>query len=94
MDDVIQSIYQEYKHGEILMCELDGLPVFVATHNHEDASSEIFDDQGEVIMFCNWAWGGNDIPEACYEFDGCEAIYRVDDFINGEPPVDLYGLGD
>lgn len=87
----LRKLYKTYKNGEISECHFNGDIVYSAGLNAYDAGGAIYDKKGIQIGTCNYAWGLAD--EICGKLEECEAIYRVDDNIWGQPAVDKYGLG-
>lgn len=84
-------LYQTYKNGEIKECQLEGETVYTASLNQVDSPVMVYDRQGDLVAECNYAWGK--VDAACEQLTSCTVIYRVEDHISGEPPVDKYGLG-
>lgn len=87
----VKKLYKIYENGEISECQHKGKTVFIAGLNAYDAGSSVYDDKGEPIGSCNWAWGN--IDPICGEAEDCEVVYRVADNIWGQPAVDKYGIG-
>jgi len=90
--ETLRKLYKYYKYGEIDQCKLGDKIVFCAGQSHYDASSYIYDNSGIQIGACHWAWGP--VDPICNQLTSCEVIYRCENHINGEPPVDKYSLGD
>lgn len=88
----LKSIYNQYKDGEISICNYNGNKVYTAALNAYDAGFQIFDINGKQTYDCNISWG-QEVDKICVELTSCEVIYRVENNIWGEPPVDKYKLG-
>ena len=88
--DVLEKLYQTYADGEISECVLEGGTVYTGSLNHVDSPTKVYDQQGNQIAECNYAWGK--VDAVCEELINCEAVYRVADHISGNPAVDKYGL--
>ena len=86
----LKSVYKTYHKGEIKECRLDGELVFSAALNQYDAAEAIFDQEGNKIADCNYAWGS--VDPICDQLTDCEVIYRAEAHISGEPSVDKYDL--
>ncbi|MEN8139574.1 MAG: hypothetical protein ABFR62_14225 [Bacteroidota bacterium] len=91
IDETVLKLYTMFKNGEISECKHNGKTVYSAGLNAYDAGGSIFDNEGEVIGSCNYAWGN--VDDICKELENCEVIYRVENNIWGLPAVDIYGLG-
>lgn len=87
---VLHTLYQSYADGEISECKLSGETVFTCTLNAHDAPTMIYDQNGNEIGICNYAWGSAD--EMCYALKKCDVVYRVENNIWGKSPVDKYKL--
>jgi hypothetical protein len=87
---VLAGLYDEYQHGEIDECRLNGQLVYCAGQNAYDAGSVIYDSTGRMIGRCNYAWGS--VDSICGKLKSCETVYRCRDHITGNPFVDKYGL--
>lgn len=88
----IKKLHKDYKNGQISECMHDGNTVYGCTTNAYDAGGVIYDNDGEIIGSCNYAWGTPD--PICGELQDCEVIYRVADNIWGQSHIDKYDLGD
>lgn len=87
---VLKELYKLYENGEISECKLDGKTVYTGILNAYDAPLYIYDEKGNEIGVCNYAWG---TPDAiCAELSGCDVVYRVSNNIWGRPAVDKYDL--
>lgn len=89
---VLNELYKIYKNGSISQCQYDGELVYSAGYNAYDAGGSIYDQHGNQIGTCNYAWGP--VDEICKELEGCEILYRVENHLTGRPAVDIYGLAD
>jgi hypothetical protein len=90
--ETLQLLYSTYKDGEIDECKLNNEVVFCAAFNGYDAAGHIYDNSGNIIGECDYAWGP--IDSICHQMTNCEVIYRCKNHISGEPPVNIYNLGD
>jgi hypothetical protein len=88
---VLRQLYKKYKNGEISECRWHGQLVYSGGINAYDAGSAIYDEHGNEIGRCNYAWGS--VDSICYQLENCETVYRVKDNIWGKPPVNKYKLG-
>lgn len=88
----LQKLYEVYKKGDIAECTFKGDTVYNAGLNAYDAGSKIFDKEGNEIGTCNYAWGP--VLPICTALQDCEVIYRCENHITGNPPVDKYGLSE
>ena len=89
--ETLNFLFNIYENGEIDECLYNDEITYVAGINAYDAGSSIYDSEGNLIGSCNYAWGG--VDSLCYLLNNCEVIYRSENHITGEPPVDKYGLG-
>ena len=89
--NILKELYQQYKDGEIDECTYNDETVYIAGINAYDAGATVYDYNGDIIGSCNYAWGG--VDSICGQLNDCKVIYRCDNHITGEPPVDKYGLG-
>lgn len=87
----LKKLYESFKNGDIEECKLNGTTVYVAGINAYDAGSEVYDKEGNKIGTCNYAW--RNVDPVCGEVRNCEVIYRCENHISGNPPIDKYGLG-
>jgi hypothetical protein len=87
----LKKLYEKYKFGQIEECTYEGKKVYHAGINAFDAGSQVYDEEGRSIATCNYATRMVDPP--CKSLQDCEAVYRCDKHISGEPAVDKYGLG-
>lgn len=87
----IRRLYESYSNGEIGQCLFGGEVVFSVGLNAHDAGSAVVDLSGDVLGECNYA--ENLVSDICTTLDACQTIYRVQDNIWGQMPVDIYGLG-
>ena len=90
--NTLEYLYDKYKNGEIDQCKLNGEIVFCVGLNYVDAGAYIYSNNGERIGECNYAWGP--VDKICKELTDCEVIYRCDNHITGEPPINKYNLSD
>lgn len=86
----IRALYEKYKAGEISECTLDGKTVYTGMINAHDAETRIYDATGKEIGACFYSTGALD--PACEKLRGCEAVYRCEGHISGQPFTDRYGL--
>ncbi len=86
----IRNLYKKYKNGSIEACSFEGKRVYIAGLNAFDAGSSIYDQDGNEIASCNFAWGM--VDSMCHQLTDCEVIYRGKNAISGEPAVDKYNL--
>lgn len=86
----LHTIYSNFKNGVISECKLNEQTVYSAMENAYDASTYIYDVNGNKIGECNWAF--NKVDTICYQLKNCETIYRCNNHITGQPFVDKYGL--
>jgi hypothetical protein len=86
----LHTIYSNFKNGVISECKLNEQIVYTASENVYDASTYIYDDKGNKIGECNWAF--NKLDTICYKLQNCETIYRCQNHISGQPFTDIYGL--
>lgn len=87
---VLEVLYQTYADGEISECVLEGEKVYTGSQNLVDNPTMVYDQQGNQLAECNYAWGK--VDAICEELTNCEVVYRVADHISGNPAVDKYGL--
>ena len=90
IDKTLTELYKTYENGEISECRYNGNTVYSAGLNAYDAGSSVYNKDGNQIGSCNYAWGNPD--PICGELKNCEAIYRIEDNIWGQPAVDKYEL--
>ena len=86
----LKKLHKTYKNGSISECTYNGETVYQGQSNAYDASSQIYDKDGNQIGNCNYAWGG--VDDICFQLEGCEMIYVIEDNIWGYPEVNKYGL--
>lgn len=91
-ETVVRNLYKLYKNGEISRCYYNGKLVYDCMMNHVDASGEIYDENGNHIATCNFAWG-RPTDSVCYQLKNCKTLYRTANSITGQPAVDEYGVG-
>ena len=87
----IKKLYKMYKNGDISECKHNGETVYCAGINAYDAEGIIYDKNGKQIGCCNYF--ANIVDPICNQLTDCKIIYRVANNIQGEPAVDIYGLG-
>ncbi len=87
----LKLLYKTYKNGKISECKHNGQTVYSTELNSEDAGGALFDQNGEHIGACDYAW--RNVDSICLELTECEVIYRVKNNIWGQPAVDKYKLG-
>lgn len=87
----LKMLYNLYKDGEIDEGKYNGNTVYIAGANAYDAPSIVYDTKGNVIGTCNYAWG--QVDAICAQIQNMEVIYRCNNHISGQPPIDKYGLG-
>ena len=87
----LKELYKTYENGEISECVYNGEVVYLAGINAFDAGSLVYDTDGNEIGRCSYAWSL--VDEICNQLTTCEVIYRGDNHISGEPPIDKYELG-
>jgi hypothetical protein len=87
----LKDLYDSYKDGKISECMYNGNKVYSCAINAYDAGSVIYNEDGDQIAICNYAWGG--VDAMCDDLTNCEVIYCCEDNIWGEQQVDKYGLG-
>ncbi len=87
----LKKMYREYKNGEIDECKYNGEVVYTACLNAYDAGTIVYDEDGNKIGTCNYAWGP--VESICAQLQDYEVIYRCKNHISGQPPVDKYKLG-
>lgn len=87
---VLKELYKLYENGQISECTLDGKTVFTGSINAYDAPTVVYDEKGNEIGTCNYAWGS--VDPLCYELKGCKVVYCVENNIWGQPSVDKYDL--
>ena len=87
----LQKLYPLYKDGFIEQCTYQNEIVFCAELNAYDAPLMIYNQEGNPIGTCNYAWGI--VDSICNQLENCETIYRVRNNIWGQPAIDRYGLG-
>jgi len=61
----LRQLYHEYKNGSISECYFEGELVYIAGENWADAPSFIYDEDGNEIAECNYAW--RQVDEMCGE---------------------------
>ncbi len=88
--DPLQNLYERYKLGEISECQINGATVYLASINAYDAPVVVYDELGEKLFTCNYAWGQAD--ETCSELTLCETIYRCQLHVSGKRAIDKYDL--
>ncbi len=88
--EVIKKLYEEYSFGQIEACTFNNQKVYHAGINAFDAGSKVYDEKGNTIATCNFAT--RMVDEACEKLEDCETIYRCENHISGNPPVDKYNL--
>jgi len=86
----LKKLYNIYKNGSIDECQYNGQTVYGAALNAADASTIIYDNDGNKIGECNYAWGHPDT--ICGQLQNCSTIYCCENNIWGQPFVDKYGL--
>jgi hypothetical protein len=86
----LKSLFTKYEQGEIQQCTFEGKKVFSAGLNAPDAGTEIYDGHGKQIGKCYYSSG--QVDAMCEKLADCEVIYRCENHINGQPPVDKYDL--
>lgn len=84
-DQVLTTLLETYRNGEILQCDLKGEKVYRCQKNVYDGGSRIFDENGEKICDCLYSTGI--FPDECNLTFECKALYRVKGNIWGEPAV-------
>lgn len=89
-DAVVKKLYSQFKDGEILEAGYKGQRVYVANLNAYDAGTSIYDQRGNVIGGCNYAYGSLD--PICYELTEVIEVYRCKNYINGKTAIDIYHL--
>ncbi len=89
---VVRKLYKLYKNGEISSCTYNRKPVYECVMNHVDASIAIYDENGNHLATCNFAWG-RPTDSVCYQLKDCKILYRTPNSITGQPAVDVYGVG-
>lgn len=87
----LKKLYKTYKDGEINECKHNGHTVYIAGLNAYDAGGTVYDNDGNQIGSCNYAWGK--VDSICGQLVDCETIYRVKNNIWGQPAVNKYRLG-
>lgn len=90
--EVLIRLYELFKNGSISECRYDGNTYYSAGLNAYDAGNNIYNNVGNPIAGCNYAWGK--VDPLCTKLTNCENIYRVKNNIWGQPAVDKYELGD
>lgn len=86
----LEVLYSTYRNAMIEECTHEGNTVYKCSMNAYDAGSAIYDEAGNLIADCNYAWGKPDAM--CNQLSGCKVVYCVKDNIWGRPPVNVYGL--
>ncbi|MBI1185574.1 hypothetical protein GC194_15005 [bacterium] len=87
---VLKTLYKTYKNGEISECSYQGKRVYTGSLNAYDAGTVVYDDKGQSIGNCNYAWG--QVDSICGQLSECAVVYRVKDNIWGGEAVDTYHL--
>lgn len=89
--DNIKKLYETFQHGKIVACKFKGERVYYAHLSCRDCSTIIFNKNGKHIGTCNYSWIKR-IDSICNQITDCKVIYRVENNIWGDSPVDKYGL--
>ena len=91
-EKILKELYKTYENGVISECSYNGETGYSAGLNAYDAGSAVYDEDGNQIGSCNFAWGS--VDSICNQLEDCEVVYRIEDNIWGQPAVDKYGIGD
>ncbi len=89
-NDALRALFPRYENGEIQQCMFEGKLVYSAGLNAPDAGTELYDEKGKKIGVCYYS--SRQVDPMCEKLTGCEVIYRCENHINGEAPVDKYHL--
>ena len=89
-DTTLETLFEKYRFGQIEECTYAEKKVYHAGINAFDAGTQVYDEYGKPIATCNYATRMVDPP--CEKLSDCETIYRCDNHISGEPPIDKYNL--
>ena len=87
---VLRELYFQFKNGEIVQAEYKGEIVYVTSLNLFDADTSIYDQHGNIIGGCNYAYSLLD--PICHELSEIKEIYRCKKHVTGKPAVDFYRL--
>lgn len=86
----LEKLYLMDPYVQISECMYHNERVYSVFPNAYDAGADIYDDKGNRIGTCGWAWS---YPAGiCQQLQDCIVIYRCHNFITGQPFVDVYGL--
>ena len=88
--NALEQIHKSYYNGQISEGEYNGNVYYQAVMNVYDASEFIYNDNGDQVATCNYAWGN--VDELCSQLNNKIVIYRVKNNIWGLPEVDTYEL--
>ncbi|KAB1065572.1 hypothetical protein [Salibacter halophilus] len=89
-ETTLNDVFKKYQNGKISECQYNGKLIYVGQLNAYDAGSKVYDNKGNEIGTCNYAWGN--IDPVCGQKKNCEVIYCIKDNIWGEKEVNKYGL--
>lgn len=87
---VLKELYFQFKDGEIIQAKYKGETVYLTGLNLYDAGTSLYDQNGNIIGGCNYAYSLLD--PICYELTDVKDIYRCKNHITGKPAVDRYKL--
>ena len=87
---VQQTLYDQYKNGEIEQCLFEGVTVYKCSRNAPDAGSEIYANNGDRQGRCYYST--RQVDPICEKLTDCKTIYRVAKNIWGKPEVKWNGM--
>lgn len=88
--EVVRKLHAQNPRGEISECWVNNQKVYCLGQLVYDGGTTVYDELGNKIGTCNYAWGP--VDSICRNLDSCEVIYRPKNNMFNWPFIDKYGL--